>query len=109
MMRPTTAVSAEEAAQNPVRRPAFVPFDERRSVRIYQRTPPHRRQEGCTYFVTFRLADSIPATVRGGWEQEKGVWLKRHGIDYDGEHGQWRQAFERLPREERFRFEKHFN
>src|SRR5687768_14911026 len=29
-------------------------------VTIYQRHLPHWRQEGATYFVTFRLADSLP-------------------------------------------------
>ncbi|HSG71752.1 MAG TPA: hypothetical protein VLA12_15120, partial [Planctomycetaceae bacterium] len=31
-------------------------------VRIYRRHLPHWRQEGATYFLTFRLADSIPQT-----------------------------------------------
>ncbi|HUE72585.1 MAG TPA: transposase [Pirellulaceae bacterium] len=87
----------------------FVSFDERRAVRIYQRNLPHWRQEGCTYFVTFRLIDSIPANVREHWEWEKSQWLNRHGISYDGEGGTWRAKFSRLPEDERTRFEKHFN
>jgi type I restriction enzyme R subunit len=86
-----------------------VPFDERRAARIYQRNLPHWRQDGCTYFVTFRLADSIPESVRRQWELEKKEWLQRHGIVYDGERGRWREAFHRLPPGEQFRLEQHFN
>jgi REP-associated tyrosine transposase len=95
---------------NSVLRPArFVPFDESGVMRIYERNLPHWRQDGCTYFVTFRLADSVPVAVRKQWEQEKSQWLQGHGIAYDGERGRWRDAFHRLPPPERFRFEQHFN
>jgi len=87
----------------------FVPFDERRAVRIYQRSLPHWRQAGCTYFVTFRLADSVPDSVRREWEQEKKQWLERHSISYDDERGRWREAFQRLSPGERFLYEQHFN
>src|SRR5579871_1175852 len=80
-----------------VLRPPFVPLDECRAVRIYQRNLPHWRQEGVTYFVTFREGDSIPEAVRCQWEEEKALWLKARRIAYDGERGQWRQAFEKLP------------
>ena len=39
----------------------FQPFDPRKPVRIYRRNLPHWRQDGATYFVTWRLADSLPA------------------------------------------------
>jgi REP element-mobilizing transposase RayT len=29
---------------------------------------PHWRQDGCTYFVTFRLADSVPAELLRRWQ-----------------------------------------
>src|SRR6476620_10676551 len=38
----------------------FVGFDEQRPMRMYVRNMPHWRQEGVTYFTTFRLADSLP-------------------------------------------------
>ncbi len=38
----------------------FQPFDPRKPVRIYRRNLPHWRQDGATYFVTFRLADALP-------------------------------------------------
>lgn len=40
--------------------PGFRGFDDRRGVTIYRRRLPHWRQDGATYFVTFRLADSLP-------------------------------------------------
>jgi type I restriction enzyme R subunit len=36
---------------------------------------PHWRQSGCTYFVTFRLADSLPQRVVDEIEYERDQWL----------------------------------
>src|SRR5438128_1152204 len=90
-------------------RPTFVSFDEQKTVRIYHRNLPHWRQDGVTYFVTFRLADSIPAHVKSGWEHEKRAWFKALGIVYDGEHGRWHGAFAKLGASDQFRFQQYFN
>ncbi len=90
-------------------RPPFVPFDEQKAMRIYQCNLPHWRQDGVTYFVTFRLGDSIPDSVRSRWEGEKALWLKARGIVYDGERGCWHAAFAKLSAAEQFRFHQHFN
>src|SRR5881394_1353272 len=37
---------------------------------------PHWEQPGATYFVTFRLADSLPADVLAQWRDEQAAWLK---------------------------------
>jgi putative transposase len=37
----------------------FHPLDPEKTVRIYRRNLPHWRQDGATYFVTFRLSDSL--------------------------------------------------
>jgi putative transposase len=57
--------------------PGFVGFRPSQPVRLYHRYLPHWRQEGVTYFTTFRLADSLPqarlqelATLRVEWERE---------------------------------------
>ena len=57
--------------------PGFRPFRPHEPVEVYTRKLPHWRQEGCTYFVTFRTADSLPksalrelATKRADWERE---------------------------------------
>ncbi|MDP2647474.1 MAG: transposase [Desulfobacterales bacterium] len=39
---------------------------------------PHWRQEGVTYFVTFRTADSLPQAKLRQWLEEKEAWLKQH-------------------------------
>ena len=39
---------------------------------------PHWQQQGAVYFVTFRLADSIPLWLRDQWENEREAWLKIH-------------------------------
>jgi ATP-dependent DNA helicase DinG len=56
----------------------FTPFDPSAPVAIYGRHLPHWRQDGATYFVTFRLADSIPQTKLREWEREMTDWLKKN-------------------------------
>ena len=41
---------------------------------------PHWRQWGSTYFVTSRLADSIPAPLRAEWQAKRDAWLSTHGV-----------------------------
>jgi putative transposase len=57
--------------------PGFVGFNPQQPVRLYQRSLPHWRQEGATYFTTFRLADSLPearlrelTALRVQWERQ---------------------------------------
>jgi putative transposase len=90
-------------------RPVFIPFDERKAVRVYQRNLPHWRQDGATYFVTFRLGDSIPQAVFDQWEYEKQVWLAARGIRVSKGDEDWARQIECLPRVEQHRFHKHFN
>ncbi|EDY19111.1 protein of unknown function DUF1568 [Chthoniobacter flavus Ellin428] len=37
---------------------------------------PHWQQNEATYFVTFRLADSVPAELLRQWEQEREAWIR---------------------------------
>jgi REP element-mobilizing transposase RayT len=39
---------------------------------------PHWEQKGATYFVTFRLADALPAELLRAWEEERARWLEWH-------------------------------
>lgn len=39
---------------------------------------PHWQQNGVTYFVTFRLADSLPKKLLDQWWSERAKWLKLH-------------------------------
>ena len=54
----------------------FQPLDEQLPVRIYYTSMLHWRQDGCTYFVTYRLADSIPQKVVEKWDYEKLKWVQ---------------------------------
>ena len=56
----------------------FTPFDKSRPASVSSRRLPHWQQEGVTYFVTFRLADALPRSVLGQWQQERDEWLHRH-------------------------------
>ncbi|MCU0786863.1 MAG: DEAD/DEAH box helicase [Verrucomicrobia bacterium] len=56
----------------------FTPFNLTGPVSRRTRNLPHWRQDGATYFVTFRLADSIPAQKLKQWRVERDVWLKTH-------------------------------
>lgn len=45
----------------------FTGLDGGRPVCIQQRDLPHWRQEGASYFLTFRMEDSLPRTFWGDW------------------------------------------
>lgn len=83
----------------------FRGFDERGEVRIYSHgILPHWRQLGCTYFVTFRLADSIPKLIVKEIEHERILWLNARGIkpaDHD-----WKVHFAKLSMNDRRLYEK---
>ena len=64
----------------------FTPFDREAPVARYGRHLPHWRQEGCTYFVTFRLADSIPQDKLRQWERELADWLRRNPEPHSAAH-----------------------
>lgn len=49
--------------------PNFRGLDPDKPIRVYYRYLPHWRQDGATYFVTFRLGDALP--------QEKLEYLQR--------------------------------
>jgi putative transposase len=55
-------------------------FRPEESFDAYRRHLPHWRQGGVLYFVTFRLTDSIPASIVLSWVNEQRVWLASHGI-----------------------------
>lgn len=47
-------------------------------MRVYQRHLPHWRQDGATYFVTFRLADSIPQAQQRALQRWRRIWAGSH-------------------------------
>ncbi|HLP78675.1 MAG TPA: PHP domain-containing protein, partial [Candidatus Paceibacterota bacterium] len=57
----------------------FRAFDKSRTASITSRRLPHWQQEGATYFVTFRLADSLPREVYEDWRRERAEALRQVG------------------------------
>lgn len=53
----------------------FKPFREIQKTSNYL---PHWQQPGAAYFITYRLAGAIPASLRSLWESERDAWLQHH-------------------------------
>lgn len=56
---------------------------------------PHWRQPGVTYFVTFRLADSIPQEKLNIWREELEAWMASHPEPHDEKTR--KEFYERFP------------
>ena len=75
----------------------FNPYEE---IRFTENLLPHWHQDGATYFVTFRLVDSVPANLRIQWEEERATWSRFHPEPWDSEteqeyHKRFTDAIER--------------
>jgi len=57
---------------------SFRGYDPYEKVRIMRRRLPHWRQSGVAYFVTFRLADSLPQSLLRQWRDEHATWERWH-------------------------------
>ncbi len=88
--------------------PPFVAFDPHKATRIYRGYLPHWRQKGATYFVTFRLEDSLPAGILAQWKMERLRWLESRGISWDAD-GRWKLSFRQLRQEEQRAFQTRFS
>jgi|APTNR8051073442_1049403.scaffolds.fasta_scaffold09601_3 putative transposase len=53
----------------------FNPYAE---IEVTANNLPHWQQAGATYFITFRLGDSIPAERLEDWRMERKSWLATH-------------------------------
>lgn len=60
--------------------PGFQGLHPEKPVTMYFRHLPHWRQEGATYFVTFRLNDSLPQAKLDELEQMKRDFEERHQL-----------------------------
>jgi putative transposase len=58
--------------------PGFQGLHPDKPITMYQRRLPHWRQHGATYFVTFRLADSLPQSKLDELECFQEEWERRH-------------------------------
>lgn len=91
-------------------RPIFRGFDIEAPwlAQKYRRNLPHLRIEGATYFVTFRLADSIPRSVVERWQEEREFWLRQNGVNPEwaiSDAKSWNVAYHAIPIDERKAFE----
>jgi type I restriction enzyme R subunit len=84
----------------------FQPFNPRAPMALYRRNLPHWRQEGCTYFATFRLADSIPRRILLAWQEERRIWLAAHGINGSLRDSSFAESYLAINERERRAFEK---
>jgi REP element-mobilizing transposase RayT len=62
----------------PHNRIRFRGYDQYIPVSRTRRNLPHWTQPGATYFVTFRLGDSVPASIQRQWTEEREIWFKFH-------------------------------
>jgi len=51
-------------------------FDALAETRVTRNRLPHWQQDGATYFITYRLADSIPQVLMNQWRQDREHWME---------------------------------
>ncbi len=64
----------------------------RASIVQHRNRLPHRQQDGATYFVTFRLADSLPRALLEEWDAEREAWLRSNPPPLSAEQEKMLQA-----------------
>jgi putative transposase len=69
--------------------PGFQGLHPDKPVDMYHRHLPHWRQDGATYFVTFRLADSLPQSKLQELVLLKEEWASRNAPPHS--HEQWQE------------------
>ena len=60
--------------------PHFRPIPSVNSIQKKTRNLPHWQVSGCTYFITFRLADSIPKSAILKWRREQQNFLRHFDV-----------------------------
>ncbi len=61
----------------------FHAFDPQGELTKKRRHLPHWEQKGATYFITFRLADSVSEEVLTQWREERERFLQFHPLPWD--------------------------
>jgi len=80
-----TGTADKISAARTGQRPVFHTFDEHGDLQRSRRNLPHWEQVGATYFVTFRLADAVPASLASEWRNELQNWRRFHPEPLDDE------------------------
>jgi REP element-mobilizing transposase RayT len=73
-----TPPSVSQTPAPAVMAPAFQPIERRVPIVKTRRNLPHWEQAGCTYFITYRLADALPAAKCREWRWQLGLWIEHH-------------------------------
>lgn len=72
----------------------FRPFSQFAPVAVHEGNLPHWQQPGGCYFVTFRLADSLPAGVLGQWREERTIWHRLNPPPWTArQHAEYEKRF----------------
>ena len=72
----------------------FQPLDKTAGILVWRRNLPHWEQPGCTYFTSWRLADSIAREQREILREERSEWLKHHPKPWSiNEYNQYHRYF----------------
>src|SRR5205085_11936805 len=50
-------------------------FNPYADIRHTENRLPHWQQESALYFITFRLADAVPARLQQDWQRERETWM----------------------------------
>ena len=58
-------------------------FDALAETRVTRNRLPHWQQDGATYFITYRLADSIPQVLMNQWRQDSEHWMELNPQPWD--------------------------
>jgi REP element-mobilizing transposase RayT len=58
-------------------------------ITITHRNLPHWHGEGSIYWLTFRLADSLPAKKLSKWKRHRDIWCRMHPRPWSDE--EWRE------------------
>lgn len=80
--------------------PGFQGLHPDKPLEVYMRHLPHWRQDGATYFVTFRLVDSLPQEKLDELRELKLDWERRHPLPRSNDvlRELTRQSYERAER-----------
>jgi REP element-mobilizing transposase RayT len=84
VLAPLESITIERDAQSTIKEERDAPptlddfFNPENETMVYEGHLPHWQQENVWYFVTFRLADSIPDDVVKKIRYERELWLKQH-------------------------------
>ena len=63
----------------------FKPFSKHTKTKKSRAFLPHWEQAGCTYFITWRMADSVPMEKFRQWQRDRALWIAAHPKPWDAE------------------------